>query len=165
MVGVVLTLLVGGGGVPAGQLDAVPSLQLQGPGFIDLNRTDRLGGPSKRDEPTVSEDASSRSRTWIPFAAAGGALVVTGGIFYGLAKNTEYALLSGDPAIKSREEMEASVRRGVLFERAGWAGMGLGLAAGAAGAALYFLTPAPEAKVAVLPTRGGAAFVISGGLP
>jgi hypothetical protein len=115
----------------------------------------------RRQEPRgpLFPPGSLRPKAWIP-AAAGGALVVTGAIFYGIARTTEAALRNRDPGITDPAATAAAGQRNEAI------GVTLGItglvAAGAAGA-MYLLDATPPAtSVSVIATPQGGAAVLSG---
>lgn len=127
------------------------------------------GEPPPTPPPSVVAAApesghSLRGKAWIP-AALGGALLVTGGIFYGMGKGAEGRFTSGDAAL-----MDPTVRAGVkssggLNETLGVVFGGVGIAAVAAAATMFFLPThsGPVVSVIATPTMGAA--VVSGEFP
>lgn len=110
---------------------------------------------------TAAAVAPLRGKAWVP-AVAGGALLVGGGIFYGLAKGAEGQLRRGDPSV----DPDALVVRGQLQQTIGFAMGGVGLAALAVGTTM-FLWPAKSGgpRLTVLAGPGAGAAVLSGELP
>jgi tetratricopeptide (TPR) repeat protein len=112
---------------------------------------------------TVQRTSSSRlrQRAWIP-AVAGGALAVAGGITWGLSRAELNKLRDGDPSLTSREEVDATRRRGQKLQTVGVSLLGVGAAGLATAGTLYLLGDSggrPTVSLGVGPDGSAAAFV------
>lgn len=165
MIATIAAALLGGAASPplavgTGTVPMVPPTvflaEIERDKFIDFSGRDGFD-PKKKA-------AGGGMKPWVPVVAGGGALLVTGGVFYGLALGAERSLRTGDRTIGTLAERDATVSRGKLFEKIGWAGGGLGLAGIGAGVAMALMSKpeAPAAPVALVPLQGGAAFSFGG---
>lgn len=173
MIATIAAALLGGAAAPqltvGAQVPAVlpPTVlfaQLERDKFIDFSGSDGFNPNPKSGSKSKKAEGM---RPWVPVVAGGGALLVTGGVFYGMALGAEGSLRSGDRTIRSLADRDATVARGKLFEKIGWAGGGLGIAGIGAGIAMALMGNAsePTSSVSLVPTQGGAAFSLSGVLP
>ena len=122
----------------------------------------RPAAPTLVDAP-VQQPSSLRARAWIP-AAAGAALAVGGGVFYGLARSQRSQLRETDVA-RTAAELDALVRGGQRNQTLGFALLGAGAAGLALGAGFYVFGGHETPAVALVPGDGGGAVVMSGALP
>lgn len=111
----------------------------------------------------VEKPPAPKAWTWVPLA--GGAAVAGAGVlFLSLAEGNASALRNSGPfitdtfATKLRDE-------GKAFQVVGAVCLGVGVAAAAAGVGLVAFGPKDAPTLAVVPTRDGAVFALSGVLP
>ena len=123
--------------------------------------------PPPTPPPAVVADAPSerslRGTSWIP-AAVGGALLITGGLFYGMAKGSESRLRSEDPLLANPAERAALASSGSTQQTVAFVTGGVGIAALAAAVTMFFL-PSKAATVSVIATPNMAAALVSGEFP
>jgi hypothetical protein len=137
--------------------------QLRGRGVASARAQVAAPAPTLAVSSVEAEPRSLRSRAWMP-AAGGGALLLGGGVFYGLARSQKAELRKTD-VNRTAAQLDALVRGGKRNQTLGFALMGAGAAGLLAGAGLYAFG-APEAPgLALVPSRGGGALVLSGTLP
>ncbi|WP_225410556.1 hypothetical protein [Stigmatella hybrida] len=118
-------------------------------------------GPSG-ESPSLEGSSSSRlrQRAWIP-AVAGGALVVAGGITWGMSRSELNKLRDGDPDLTSPEDVNSTGSRGRTLQTVGVSLLGVGAAGLATAATMYLLGDSgrPTVSLGVGPDGTAAAFV------
>ncbi len=125
--------------------------------------TTTAGEPPPTPPPAVVAQAPSdhalRGKAWIP-AAAGAALLIGGGVFYGLAISTNGRFTSNDKALLDPAVRSAAKSSGSLDQTLGFVLGGVGIAAVAAAATMFFLPIKGGTSVSVIagPNMAGAAF-------
>ncbi|WNG28555.1 hypothetical protein F0U62_34555 [Cystobacter fuscus] len=100
----------------------------------------------------------------VPVAIAGGGVAVVGVLSWIRAKSLEQQLRQGDPAITTREQLNATVGQGRAFETAGWILVGAGAAA-SIGSLLFLRPSAATPALSAVPTEGGAHVSLSWSTP
>lgn len=105
---------------------------------------------------------------WIPMGI-GGALVVGGGVCWGLAKSIEGSLRGGQTQFGSVEELDQKVAQGKLLEKVGW-GLGItGVLTVGITAAVVGLGPGRAGpsipNFSVVPVQGGMVASVAGLIP
>lgn len=148
------------------ELAAIPS-KPPPPAKPEVAATPSTPPPSTLPAQTVSskslEPTLLRRHALIP-AAAGGALAVSGGVFFALSRSELSTLRNNDPDIQSREVVQQHVSRGNTFQTLGVALLGVGTAGLAAAAGIYFLG-APDQPVSVGVSTNGTSAVVYGRWP
>lgn len=101
-----------------------------------------------------------RQRAWIP-AVAGGALVVAGGITWGMSRSELNKLRNGAPDLTSPEDVNSTRKRGQNLQTVGVSLLGVGAAGLATAATMYLLgdSGGPSLSMGVDPNGTAAAFV------
>jgi tetratricopeptide (TPR) repeat protein len=113
--------------------------------------------PTNPPEP-VPQQSEVRSYSLIP-AIAGGALVIAGGISWGVSRSELNQLRSTEPKLATLEEVQHSMSRGRTQQTLGVTLLSLGAASLATAAGMYVLG-APDKSVKVgVSTNGTSAFV------
>ena len=120
--------------------------------------------PPEVEASSSATPSGAHAKAWIP-AAGGGALLVAGGVLYGLAKGTEARLLSGDQTLADAIERGAAVRAGQTQQTLAFVAGALGIGALLSSALMYFWPTKTDSVVSVrlAPAFGGA--VLSGEFP
>jgi tetratricopeptide (TPR) repeat protein len=114
--------------------------------------------PAAARETEVSARGPSRSRALIP-AIAGGALVVAGGVFYGLAKSEQSKLRGDDAGLGTRADAQASASRGKTYQTVGLGLVGAGVVGLGVATGLYLMGAPSESVALGVSTDGTSAFV------
>lgn len=108
---------------------------------------------------------SLRSRAWLP-ASAGGVLLVAGGASLLMARSEASRLDSNDPRLATREDVEASVSRGRVFQTVGMGLVGAGvLGLGIAGFMYLDGVPSEPETVGLGVSSDGTSAFVYGRLP
>jgi tetrahydromethanopterin S-methyltransferase subunit F len=149
----------------------------------EVEEDDDYGSEPKRaaesapgEEPELEVASTSKpSRTWMPVVIASGALVAGGVTCWGLAASSHSKLSGGDSAVRSMNDLDASISRGKRLEQAGWGLTGVGLVGLGVGFVLALTSSSASSDAAddgyetsanLTVTRGGGmAAVFSGPLP
>jgi tetratricopeptide (TPR) repeat protein len=123
--------------------------------------------PPVTDPPTDVEISSNNpwgSKLRLPVAIGGGAVAVSGLVFWSRAKSLEGKVRRADRSITTSKQLDDTLQKGRTFETVGWVLMPLGVAA-SVGSLLLLDSRGPEVGVAVLPTSQGAQMSVSGSFP
>lgn len=161
----------GTGEVPTGTLRQLAVFLRTGgaqPGVEPLRPRDILNARATPAQDVPGPDAipaapaAWRSRAWIP-AAAGGALLAGGGVFYGMARSSAARLREGDATLQTSKDVDALAARARRSQTTGFVLMGAGAAALAGAGALYWMGDgAPPVAVGVVPQDRGALAQVGG---
>ena len=116
-----------------------------------------------RADVSVSAGGAPKAWTWVPLGA-GVAAAGVGVLFLSLAEGDAAVLRGSGSQLTDKYAMQVR-DEGKAFQAVGAVCVGVGLAAALAGAGLVVFGPKDAPAVAVVPTRDGAVFAISGVLP
>jgi hypothetical protein len=123
--------------------------------------------PAETVTPTPAASVSSghafRGKSWIP-AAGGLALLIGGGVCYGLAISTAGQIRNGGSELANPTTRAGLKSSGSLDQTLGFVLGGVGIAAVAAAGVLFFL-PTRGTSASLIVTPNGGAAVVSGELP
>lgn len=117
-----------------------------------------------RKHPPVAQPGSARSLWWVP-AAGGGAVGLAGSVMLGLALRDHQRLTTPGSPMLEDQPARWLAREGNNLQILGFAGIGVGVAAIAASAALYFFRSPPAVTPSVSVNASGAAFALGGSFP
>jgi len=120
---------------------------------------DKEGKDRQREEAVTH--VSPRSRAWIP-AVAGGALAVTGGVFYGLAHGQKSKLRDRDASLGSRQSAEDVASKGKTLQTVGVSLLSVGVVGLGIATGMYVLGGPPEPSGSMtlqVGTDGTSAFI------
>ncbi|MFY0569463.1 tetratricopeptide repeat protein [Archangium lansingense] len=116
----------------------------------------------------MEEKAASGRRPFAPqvivSAAAGGSLLATGGIFFGLSQGERARIRADDPRLGSREELRRSAARGATYQALGLGFMGAGLVGLGVATGLHLLR-VPQAPLSLTVSTDGTSAFVQGRLP
>ncbi len=98
----------------------------------------RAGGSASAGVYVDAGAPSLRSKAWVPLTL-GGAALVAGGIFYGLAAQRAGTLETGRDVYASPAQLDQAVKEGATNQTIGFALLGVGVAAAAVGAGFFAL--------------------------
>jgi hypothetical protein len=92
-------------------------------------------------------------------AAAGGSLLATGGLFFGLSKGERARLRASDARLGTLEDVRRSASRGQTYQTLGLGLMGAGLVGLGVATGLHLLGKPEEPVSLTVSTDGTSAFV------
>jgi hypothetical protein len=135
---------------PSPSLVSTPQTPLA-PAGTGLNPVAEPSGPTTLSQP-------SHSQRWI-LPAASGAMALTGGVFYGLARNERSRLRSGDASLGSLEASQTSASRGRTYQTVSAGLVGAGVVGLGVSLALQLLRDEPAVAITGGGTDGRSAFI------
>ncbi|MCE9668308.1 hypothetical protein LY474_10840 [Myxococcus stipitatus] len=120
----------------------------------------------EREDLLLEQPASLRSRAWIP-AVAGGALAVTGGVFYGLAHGQKSKLRDRDASLDSPRAAEDVASKGKTLQTVGVSLLSVGVVGLGIATGMYVLggPPEPSGSMTLQVGTDGTSAFISGRWP
>ncbi len=147
---------------------AFPVEPTRGPALAAKEQDTSLPAPAEVPAPPVEVPVvketpvpSMRRAAWIP-AAAGSALLIGGGVLYGMAKGIEAQLIAGDAGLIDPEKRRNRIETGRAYQVSGFGLMGAGAVGLAISTGMYLWGDPGKSHITVVPTSRGAVAAIGG---